>query len=66
MEWTLGGATAPGLHLLAHFGPTPLRNVRPPPGKLVHVHGVDVDVDGDSLRLATGAVRVTLQEQSDV
>ena len=66
VEWTLGGATAPGLHLLAHFGPTPLRNVRPPPGKLVHVHGVDVDVDGDSLRLATGAVRVTLQEQSDV
>ncbi len=64
VKWPLGGAGAPTLHLLAHFGQTPLRDVVAPPGQLIYANGVEAD--GNLLRLATGAVRVTLQEHTDV
>jgi len=64
VQWTLGGTSAPTLHLLVHFGPQPLDGVVVPPGDLVYARGVDVE--GDTLRLATGAVRITLQEHGDV
>jgi len=62
VEWTLGGVSAAKLHLLAHFGPMPLRDVLAPPGTLIYAQGIEPD--GDVLRLATGAVRVTLQEHT--
>jgi len=64
VKWPLGGANAPTLHLPAHFGPMPLRDVVLPPGKLVYACGIEPD--GDALRLAKGVVRVTLQEHSNV
>lgn len=59
-EW-LAGITE---LLIPHFGPMPLHDVMAPPGRLVYAHGIEMD--SEVLRLATGAVRVTLQEHADV
>ena len=64
VEWPLGGAAAPCLHLLAHFGREPLQGAAPPPGRTVYEIGVTPD--GAALVLAPGAVRITLQEADHV
>jgi maltooligosyltrehalose trehalohydrolase len=68
VEWTLGTqAGAPGqapgvrLHLLAHFGATPVDGIATPPGELIYSMGTQAD-SASTLQLARGAVHVTLQE----
>jgi maltooligosyltrehalose trehalohydrolase len=66
VEWTVGGAT-PGtiarLHLLAHFGPRPAEGIAPLAGDLLYALNIDAGPgQGATLRLATGAVYVTLEE----
>ena len=70
VEWTLADTTrsadGPRLHLLAHFGEAPADGVAPPPGQTLYANAVEGDGDdsGGTLRLARGAVVVTLQETS--
>lgn len=68
VEWTLGSApgegTCPRLHLLAHFGANPVAGIAPPRGETIYSAGVDTD--GRALRLARGAVHLTLQETDGV
>jgi maltooligosyltrehalose trehalohydrolase len=68
VQWDLGpgkggapaeGAPALRLHTLAHFGAQPVEGMALPPGELVYSEGAS-EHDG-SLRLARGAVRVTLE-----
>ena len=65
VEWTLADTTrgldGPRLHLLAHFGEAPVDGVAPPPGEPLYINAVERD-DAGALRLARGAVFVTLQE----
>ncbi|MDO8250937.1 MAG: malto-oligosyltrehalose trehalohydrolase [Rhodoferax sp.] len=68
LEWTLGSLrNAPGgqpgvhLHLLAHFGTAPVSGIATPPGELIYSMGTQAD-GASTLRLARGAVYVTLQE----
>jgi maltooligosyltrehalose trehalohydrolase len=71
VEWTLGSLgsprNAPGgqpgvhLHLLAHFGTAPVSGIATPPGELIYAMGTQAD-GASTLRLARGAVYVTLQE----
>ena len=65
VEWTLADTTrgldGPRLHLLAHFGEAPAEGVALPPGECLYANAVERD-DGAALRLARGAVFVTLQE----
>jgi len=46
--------------LLAHFGKKPLTGIQPLAGPLIY--SVGLAPDGNTLRLAPGAVCVTLQE----
>ncbi|MEJ8821119.1 malto-oligosyltrehalose trehalohydrolase [Variovorax humicola] len=57
VEWPLGGAR---LRLLAHFGRKPLTGIQPLAGPLIY--SVGLAPDGNTLRLAPGAVCVALQE----
>lgn len=65
VEWTMADTTrgldGPRLHLLAHFGEAPVDGVAPPPGEPLYINAVERD-DAAALRLARGAVFVTLQE----
>jgi maltooligosyltrehalose trehalohydrolase len=67
VEWTLADTTrgldGPHLHLLAHFGEAPVDGVAPPLGEPLYINAVERDNAG-ALRLARGAVFVTLQEPS--
>ena len=65
VQWNLGSAKEEGrvagrLHLLAHFGPQPVEDVASPPGEVVYSDGA-TGREGNSLRLARGAVHVTLE-----
>lgn len=65
VEWTLsplGTKTSNvRLHLLAHFGAQSCPVVMLPPGEMLYKSGVEPGA-GDALRLARGAVVLTLQE----
>ncbi len=69
VQWALGKAAgqrpAPVLHLLAHFGAQPSVVMDPVRGTVIHSIGVDPQGEA-SLRLARGAVHVSLQEVGDV
>lgn len=65
VQWPLDhtGTPAKGacLHLLAHFGPQPRVGVVAPPGERLYGTGLEAEA-GATLRLARGAVVLTLQE----
>ncbi|VTU23617.1 Malto-oligosyltrehalose trehalohydrolase [Variovorax sp. PBS-H4] len=65
VAWTLADTTrgedGPRLHLAANFGDAPVDGVAPPAGEAVYANAVERD-DSGTLRLARGAVLVTLQE----
>jgi len=65
VQWNLGpakeeGTAAGRLHLLAHFGPQPVEDVALPPGEVVYSDGATAR-EGGTLRMARGAVHVTLE-----
>ncbi|VTU17040.1 malto-oligosyltrehalose trehalohydrolase [Variovorax sp. RA8] len=67
VAWTLADTTrgedGPRLHLTAHFGDAPVEGVAPPAGETLYINAVERDgYGGGTLRLARGAVLVTLQE----
>ncbi|RYZ11201.1 MAG: DUF3459 domain-containing protein, partial [Comamonadaceae bacterium] len=66
VDWPLAGGAAGGpiLHLLAHFGTSVLQGASAPAGRIIFETGVEAD--GGALRLASGAVRVTIEEHDDV
>ncbi len=68
VQWTLGKAAgqrpAPVLDLLAHFGAQPIVVMDPMRGTVIHSIGVDRQGEA-SLRLARGAVQLSLQEPGD-
>ncbi|RZI73984.1 MAG: malto-oligosyltrehalose trehalohydrolase [Variovorax sp.] len=63
VEWPL--AEGARLQLLAHFGTQPATGLTRPPGRTIYLAGVTPDDQQDTLRLAPGAVCITLTEEKD-
>ncbi|WP_232324189.1 malto-oligosyltrehalose trehalohydrolase, partial [Variovorax sp. WDL1] len=65
VAWTLADTTrgedGPRLNLTAHFGDAPVDGIAPQAGETLYANAVERD-GGGALRLARGAVLVTLQE----
>ncbi|MEO7127665.1 MAG: malto-oligosyltrehalose trehalohydrolase [Rhodoferax sp.] len=68
VEWALGKVpderARSRLYLLAHFGANSVADIMPPRGETIYSAGVETD--GGALRLARGAVHLTLQETDGV
>jgi len=58
VTWTLD---AQRLHLLAHFGADAVAGIPAPPGEVIYADGAAPDAAPSTLRLARGAVHVTVE-----